>query len=95
MAFVMSWQARAAEYFKKLDGRARERKHYRCGTRTGGCYKRKVLRRELWEYIRPPKCEHCGKIDWRLDLHRTKEHKTRMGVFKTCHCDGVEHPHRS
>lgn len=83
----MKWslEIRAAEYCQKLNGKVRPRKHYRCGN----CRTRKSLKRELWQYVRPPKCPCCGLVDWRLDLSRYKEWKGRKGVFDTCHCGGV------
>jgi len=84
----MKWQIQASEYQQRLVN-PRGLKSYRCGK----CRARKVLKRELWEYIRPPRCI-CGSNDWRLDMHRYKEWKNRTGVYATCHCDGLHHPHR-
>jgi len=85
-----SWETRAAEYCQKLNGKPRARKHYRCGA----CRSRRSLRRELWQYVRPPKCRCCGAVDWRLDMSRTKEWLTRTGVFDTCDCGEYHFPHR-
>lgn len=87
----MNWRARAAEYCAKLLGRPRMRKHYRCGQ----CHARRSLKRELWQYERPPKCRRCGTVDWRIDMARTREYLEGRGVFDTCYCDGLPHPHRT
>ena len=85
-----SWHVRGAEYCQRLNGKVRTRKHYRCGQ----CRARRSLKRELWDYIRPPKCRECYAVDWRLDMSRTKEWLTRTGVFNTCNCGGYFFPHR-
>lgn len=87
----MNWEVRAVEYQRKLGGKPRRRKHYRCGA----CRGRASLARELWLYTRPPACKSCGVVDWRLDMHRTKELTTRTGVYNVCHCPGLTHPHRA
>ena len=84
----IDWQTRAIDYFQRL-GKPRIRKHYRCGR----CRARRSLRRELWQYVRPPRCG-CKSIDWRLDMSRTREWQERKGVFDTCRCDGAHYPHR-
>lgn len=83
------WQTRAEDYLKKLNGKPRALKHYRCGT----CRARRRLAKELWEYLRPPNCQ-CGRVDWTIDLHRTKEHKTRTGIYDTCNCSMTPFPHK-
>ena len=75
---------------QRQKGVVRRFKHYRCGQ----CTARRPLKREIWEYIRPPKCRTCGAIDWRFDLYRYKSFKNKTGVYDTCHCTGLIHPHR-
>lgn len=87
----ISWQARAVDYCQKMQGQARILKHYRCGQ----CRHRKRLNRELWEYSKVPACDNCTAQDWRLDLHRTKEHTTKTGAYSVCHCGQVPFPHRT
>lgn len=86
----MDWEVRAVDYLQQLGGKVRARKYYRCGH----CRARRSLRRELWQYLRPPRCRCCNAVDWRLDMSRYREWKTRSGVFDTCHCDGYWFPHR-
>jgi hypothetical protein len=85
-----SWETRAVEYLQRLGGKARPLKHYRCGA----CRARRSLRRELWQYLRPPRCRECSAVDWRLDLSRYREWQHRTGVFDTCYCGELHHPHR-
>lgn len=83
-------ESRATEYMQRFKGVVRKLKHYRCGQ----CNARRSLKREIWQYIRPPKCRTCGAADWRFDMQRYKEFKTRTGVFDTCYCNNVSYPHR-
>jgi len=85
---VLSWQTRAADYQQRLV-KPRGLKCYRCND----CRGRKVLNRELWEYMRPPRCK-CGASDWRIDMTRYKEWKTKTGSYAICACDGIHHPHK-
>lgn len=86
----MDWRIRADDYCQKQNGKLRYLKHYRCGQ----CRARKRLNREIWQYIKPPKCGCCGAVDWRMDLHRTKEWKESTGVYNHCDCGGYLHKHR-
>lgn len=90
MPALKHWRIRAEEYMKKLNGKARRLKHYRCGH----CRARKNLAKELWQYIQPPQCQKCGRRDWRLDYHRHLEKKNGTGVFESCQCYGYPYPHR-
>ncbi len=84
-----SWQSRAVEYFQKA-GTGRSKAYYRCGF----CRSRKVLNRELWEYIRPPKCNNCFKTDWRIDWSRSEDRRLKRGGYNICYCDALHYPHR-
>ena len=61
--------------------------------RCGDCRHATRLNRELHEYTIIPKCI-CGSRDWRVDNHRRKQWVNREGVYSTCHCSGLHHPHR-
>lgn len=59
------------------------------------CDHRRSLKRRPEDYLRAPACPHCGGRSWRLDKYRMKEKRERIGVFNTCHCDGLPYPHRA
>lgn len=87
---MQHWQIKADEYLQRLK-KPRVKKYYRCAK---PCRTRKVLNRELWEYIRPPKCSVCGRMEWQLDMHRTNDQKNKTGSYVVCCCDGAWYPHR-
>lgn len=84
------WKIKADEYLQKLK-KPRAKPYYRCAY---PCRTRKVLKRELWEYLQPPKCDVCGLVAWRLDMNRTREQKTKTGAYAICYCDGAPYLHK-
>lgn len=79
---------RATEYHQRLKT-PRGKAFYRCGT----CRTRKVLKRELWEYLRPPKCPFCGDLNWWIDLSRTRDHREKKNGYTICDCAGYSFRH--
>jgi len=73
------WGIRAHRYLQKLKKR-RAKHYYRCGK----CRKRRVLAKELWEYMVPPR--HCGGVFWTLDMDRYSAWKNQKGAYAVCRC---------
>lgn len=86
----LSWETRAVAYHQQLGNKRRVKFFYKCGS----CRSMKVLNRELWEYIRPPKCK-CGVQDWRMDSARYNRWLNRTGEYNTCKCNGLHYNHRA
>lgn len=84
---MTNWETRAVEYHQRLKT-PRKYCFYRCGS----CRGRKVLKRELWQYVRPPKCS-CGKVNWYIDLSRTKDWKEKKNGYSVCDCNGYHFRH--
>jgi len=87
---AMHWRDRAEKYHRGMHGQLRGLKAYRGGF----CRSRRILTKELWEYMNPPFCKQCGRKDWRIDLSRWLEWKYKLGVYAACHCNGLDYPHR-
>lgn len=75
---------------QQLRGKSRDLAFYKCGK----CQTHKRLNKELWGYVRPPRCTNCGALDWRIDLYRTNERKRRTGRYQRCYCGGTHFVHR-
>ena len=53
------------------------------------CVGRRVLSMLPGEYIRPPKCPHCGGTRWYLDEQIVRRH-----ARERCDCGGLHFTHR-
>ena len=63
---------------------------YRCGT----CRTSRILKREIWEYIRIPKCTNCSAVNWRIDMNAYNAWKNKTGSYTVCKCNFVYFPHK-
>jgi phage FluMu protein Com len=80
---------RAVKYLQTLK-KPRGKAFYRCGS----CKRPYVLKRELWLYIRYPKCPMCGEVNWIINNHAHSAWKNKTGSYAVCHCHFVFHPHK-
>ena len=80
---------RAVKYFQKLK-KSRGKGFYQCGC----CKRLHVFKRELWEYTRYPKCNHCGEVNWYIDNYTYKHWEKKTGSYKVCKCNFVYFPHK-
>jgi hypothetical protein len=53
------------------------------------CTGRRMLSMLPAEYLRPPKCPHCGGTRWYIDTHTRKRH-----IRENCACGGLHYVHR-
>ena len=53
------------------------------------CVGRRMLTKKPAEYLRPPKCPHCGGTKWYIDKQIRKRH-----ARENCYCGGYHHIHR-
>ncbi len=79
----------AEKYLKQLGGKPRAKAFYRCGY----CRHRKALAKELWLYLRPPKCI-CGRVDWRMDMGRYNDWLNKRHAYALCRCSAAPFPHK-
>lgn len=54
------------------------------------CDTRRMLRKRLAAYARPPKCKCCG-----AELHYLDKWQMKRNKKTTCRCDGAHYPHRT
>ena len=80
---------RAVKYLQKLK-KSRGKGFYQCGS----CKRLHVFKRELWEYVRYPKCNHCGEINWYIDNYTHKHWKNKTGTYAICNCKFVHYTHK-
>lgn len=64
----------------------------RCLARINGrkCTGRRMLTKRPGEYIRAPKCPHCGGRRWYLDTNIVRRHRAEA----KCWCEGYHFQHR-
>lgn len=61
---------------------------HRCTNRV--CRTRKTFAKRWDEYVRPPKCPTCGRVQWAIPADMHRNYKWR----KVCRCGGLDYPHR-